>query len=402
MSGDEDELARGLSGFQVPVGLGCILQGVGAADADVEVSLADPGEEALRAPQELLAGAGVLGQGGTRQEEAALLVQGLGVEGGDLPARPAEEDHVAARLQAVEGLVEGVLPDGVVDHVHALAAGDALRLGGEVLLFVQDHLVSAGLLRERGLLLGAGGPYDGRAAHLRHLAEQEADAAGGGVHEGGLPLLERERAVGEVVGGHPLEHDGRGHPCLDHRYVKRDELVGGGYHPFGVGAWHAGPRDEVPGRDLLDTIADGLDLARALHAQGEGGLSRVDPAPHVHVYKVDAACRGPYPRLVRARFRELHVLVGEHLRTAVLVYPDRLHPRTSPLASAKLHRILARTRLPGPDCYSLPLPLSAFGPPAPRASASSSACFWASSLASSLAFWASSLASSLAFWASSL
>src|SRR5918998_2635618 len=366
MSGDEYELARGLSGFQVRVGLGRVLQGVGAADADVEVSLADPGKEALRAPQELLAGAGVLGQGGTRQEEAALLVKGLGVEGGDLPARPAEEDHVAARLQAVEGLVEGVLAYGVVDHVHALA-GDALRLGGEVLLFVQDHLVGAGLLRERGLLLGAGGPYDGRAAHLRHLAEQEADAAGGGVHEGGLPLLERERAVGEVVGGHPLEHDGRGHPCLDHRYVKRDELVGGGYHPFGVGARHAGPRDEVPGGDLLDTVADGLDLARALQAQGEGGLPRVDPAPHVHVYKVDAACRGPYSRLARARFRELHVLVGEGLRTAVLVYPDRLHPRTSPLASARSHRILARTHLLGPD---RPTPCPCLCPPSalrPRA-----------------------------------
>ncbi len=58
---DEDELARGLAGLEVAVGLGCIRERVGATDADLEGVVARPGEDAPRAPQELLAGRGVPG-----------------------------------------------------------------------------------------------------------------------------------------------------------------------------------------------------------------------------------------------------------------------------------------------------------------------------------------------------
>src|SRR3712207_8106297 len=108
MLGDQDELARRPAPFEVFVGPRRVLERVGAADPDVEVALADPGKEALRAPQELLAGARVVDERRAGDVEAALLVQDLEVEGRDLPARPAEEDHVAAGLQAAEALVEGV------------------------------------------------------------------------------------------------------------------------------------------------------------------------------------------------------------------------------------------------------------------------------------------------------
>src|ERR687894_582350 len=170
MLGDQDELARRPASFEVFVGLGRVLEGVGAADPDVEVALADPGEQALRAPEELLAGTRVMGERRAGDVEAALLVEDLWVEGRDLPARPAEEDHVAARIQAIQALVEGVPADGVVDHVHALAAGDAVRLLGEVLLPVEDHLVRPRLPVEPRLLLRAGGSPESRARPLARLA----------------------------------------------------------------------------------------------------------------------------------------------------------------------------------------------------------------------------------------
>ncbi len=58
---DEDELARGLAGLEVAVGLGCLRERVGATDANLEGVVAHPGEDALGAPQELLAGRGVPG-----------------------------------------------------------------------------------------------------------------------------------------------------------------------------------------------------------------------------------------------------------------------------------------------------------------------------------------------------
>jgi hypothetical protein len=149
---------------------------------DLEGVVADPGEDALAAPQELLAGRGVAGEGGPGEKEAALPVQGLDVERRHGTAGGAEEHHVASGMQAVEAVAEGALAYAVVDDVDALAAGDAPRLLYEVLLGVDDHLVGSCVLREPGLLFAAGGPDDGGTPHLGHLAEQEPHAAGRRVH----------------------------------------------------------------------------------------------------------------------------------------------------------------------------------------------------------------------------
>jgi hypothetical protein len=58
---DEDELASGLAAFEVTVRRIRLGEFVGAADADVEVVLTDPGKEAFGAPEELLAGRRVVG-----------------------------------------------------------------------------------------------------------------------------------------------------------------------------------------------------------------------------------------------------------------------------------------------------------------------------------------------------
>jgi hypothetical protein len=57
----KDELPRGLASLEVAVGLGCLRQRVGAADANLKGVVADPGQYALGTPQELLARQGVPG-----------------------------------------------------------------------------------------------------------------------------------------------------------------------------------------------------------------------------------------------------------------------------------------------------------------------------------------------------
>ncbi len=178
-------------------------------------------------------------EGGAGQEEAAFLVEDLGVDGRHGAAGRAEEHHVAARAQHVEAAVEGVLAHRVVDDVDALAARDALRLLDEVLLGVEDDLVGARFPGELRLLLGARGPDDGRAAQLGELDEQEPDPAGRGVHERRLAFLKGEGAVRQVVGGHALEHDRGGHPRLDQRDVEGHQVLGRGDHVLRVGAGRA-------------------------------------------------------------------------------------------------------------------------------------------------------------------
>src|SRR5918997_2849712 len=78
--GDQDQLAGSLAAFEVAVRLLGLGELVGAADADVEVVLTDPGEEALRPPEELLAGRGVPGESGPGDEETTLLVEDLEVK----------------------------------------------------------------------------------------------------------------------------------------------------------------------------------------------------------------------------------------------------------------------------------------------------------------------------------
>src|SRR5215210_3305539 len=178
--GYQDQLTRGLAAFEIAVRLSGLGELVGA-DVDVEVVLPDPGEKTLRPPEELLAGCGVMNEGGPGEVQTALLVEDLGINRRHRPARRADEDHVAAGFEDVEASVEGVLTDGIVDHVDALAVRDALCLLDEVLLGVEDHLVHPGGFRELFLLFGADGPYNGRAAQLGDLAEQEPDAPGGGM-----------------------------------------------------------------------------------------------------------------------------------------------------------------------------------------------------------------------------
>ncbi len=82
-------------------------------------------------------------QAGAREEERPLLIEDLRIDGRDRAAGLAVEHHVAARLQAIEALVEGGLAHRVIDDLDARAAGEPFDLGLEVGLRVEDDLVGA-------------------------------------------------------------------------------------------------------------------------------------------------------------------------------------------------------------------------------------------------------------------
>ena len=86
----------------------------------------------------------------------------------------------------------------------------SLHLGDEILLAVVDDVVEAMRLGERDLVGRAGGADDGRAEMFRPLAEDQPDAAGGGVKQDRVAGLHLEGPAQEIFGGHALQHHRRG------------------------------------------------------------------------------------------------------------------------------------------------------------------------------------------------
>ena len=121
-------------------------------------------------------------------------------------------------------------------------------LRGEVFVGVEDDLVGSGGAGEGGLLFGGDGGEDAGAEGLCHLDEEEADAAGSGVDEDFVAGPDGVGGVGEVVGGHALEH-GSGGLLEGDGVGDVDEAVGGGDGELGVGSGDAAPGDAVAGLD---------------------------------------------------------------------------------------------------------------------------------------------------------
>ena len=143
----------------------------------------NPAEEIARALLKLLARRDVVGQRGPRQKERAFLAEQLGIEWRDGAARLSEEHQHAARRQAVQALGERRLADRIVDDLNPFAAGDLLDRFLEILAGVEDDVIGACVAREPRLLVGRNRRDDARAAQLRDLRQQQADAAGARVNQ---------------------------------------------------------------------------------------------------------------------------------------------------------------------------------------------------------------------------
>src|SRR5574337_1807792 len=144
-SGDQYDLPCGLTRFKVAMGECRLGKRQSRINSHGEGPGADPVEQ-IRCPlQQFRSIECIVHQVGTGQIQGPFGAEHLGVQRRHRPTGLAVEHEVAARLEAVQALVEGGLPDRVVDYVDALAIGQALGFRFEVYLRIEDYLISAGL-----------------------------------------------------------------------------------------------------------------------------------------------------------------------------------------------------------------------------------------------------------------
>jgi hypothetical protein len=287
------------------------------ADGDLQRAVGDGAEHLPGTPLELVPLGDVVRQRGTGEEQRAAGVQPLDVERRDLPAGRAEEHHRPARAQARQRGVEGVLADSVVDDVRArLAGGLAQRCGQVVRAAVVDHRVGAAGAHRLALLRPAGGADDPGTPGLEQLDEELADPTGRGVDDGDGALRRGIGARDEVVRGETLQRGGRS-DVIGHSVGHQDEAGGSDGRVPGAGAGHHRPGDPVPDRDGVDPVAHGDDMTRALAAQDERGLTRVDALAQVDVDEVDPHGRHLDEGLSRPGVPRRPVLHLEHLGATV-------------------------------------------------------------------------------------
>ena len=109
---------------------------------------------------------------------------------------------------------------------------------------------------------------------LGHLDEEQADSAGAGVDEDGVAGLDGVGGVGEVVGGHALEH-GCGGLAQGEAVGDGDQQVRRGRRRIArrcPGQWHQATRS--PGLTAVTSGADGDDGAGGFLTRDEGQLGR--------------------------------------------------------------------------------------------------------------------------------
>src|SRR5215510_5544591 len=105
LSRDEQHLAGRLASLERPVGLGGLLERELELGPQLELAVTDPAQELSGPLEQLLAARDVVVEARARDEQRALGVERLQVEGADGPARLSVERHHAARSEAVEPLV---------------------------------------------------------------------------------------------------------------------------------------------------------------------------------------------------------------------------------------------------------------------------------------------------------
>src|SRR2546425_8917561 len=142
-SGNQQHLPRGLASFQQPVRLRRLRERELALDAHRQFSALAPTQQLAGPREQLRPRRDAVRQRGPGEEQRALLAQHLRVERSHCSARLTVQDHHAPGREATETLLEGGLPDGIVDHLQPGPVRQTLHFSLEVLLGVQDNVVGA-------------------------------------------------------------------------------------------------------------------------------------------------------------------------------------------------------------------------------------------------------------------
>ena len=188
--GEEQHLAGGLPAFQVLVGLGCFCQRVGGADPDGQRAVGGGVENFCGTPAPFVGVLDKVAHRGTRQGERTSGVEPLGIERWNGPGSRSEQHHGAADPQASQGIVESVLADAVVHHIHALTVGEFPYLVRKTL--VAQDLIGSRKPGKFGFFVRRNGGDDPGSACLQQLGQQEPDATGACVEQNGVSRFHSE------------------------------------------------------------------------------------------------------------------------------------------------------------------------------------------------------------------
>jgi hypothetical protein len=152
-----------------------------------------------------------------------------------------------------------------------------------------DDGIAAGGAGCARLVLGRDGSDHAGTQRLRPLAEQQADAARGGVHQQRLTGAHGVRAVQEIFRGHPFQHQRGGALGVD-VVGQHDDMSCGQRAHADIGARRdAGVGHAIAGQQVRDAVADVQNLAGGFHAGRRRWLDEAVLArAHIDVDVVDA------------------------------------------------------------------------------------------------------------------
>ena len=196
------------------------------------------------------------------------------------------------------------------------SVGSLGDLGGEILLGVQDHVIGSGASGQLGLGFGGDRRINVGPQRLAHLDQQQAHAAGPGVHQHPVAGLHPVGVIAEIVGRHALQHGRRA--VLSRQAVRHlDEPPRRHHCLLGIGTGIAAIRHRVAHCHVADPRTDLTDDAGAFHSSHPGQARRIHSHPAVNVREVDAHRLNFDHRLVGAGAGVGQVHVLEDLGTAV-------------------------------------------------------------------------------------
>ncbi len=154
----------------------------------------------------------------------------------------AERGKDAARRKTLQRILERGLADRIVDHRHALAAGDLAHAWRKIV--VAQHVVAAVGAGDFGLVVAADRADHGGAEMLGPLADDQADAAGRGVDHDGVAGLHLVGGVEEIARGHAADHH-RGRGAFVDAGWQFDDACGRRDPRLGIGVVGAADRSDA-------------------------------------------------------------------------------------------------------------------------------------------------------------
>src|SRR5216684_160106 len=264
--GKEQHSAADLPPFKRRMSLSGVRQRIGAIDSDGQFSQSNPGFKLLEVVRVLLY---VRKAVRACKKQRAFFLECHQIEGRHVPAGLSIDHQVACGSETIQVLLKRIFADAVKHNADSPAFRHASRFLGDVGLFRNDDLISAGFPHKFCLSLGRRNSDDSSPANLRHLTQQQAYSSGRCLDQAPVSRLDRVDKMRKYVSEESLVHPCR---CLLEinalRY--RDEPNG---WDNGVRGVRTSPEaDAVPYSDIVDLSTDCFHHSDSLTSQNCGKL----------------------------------------------------------------------------------------------------------------------------------